>query len=166
MAEKKPEGKPWKRRNVVVDRHWQTGVAARLAFSAVAVAAVAQLATMFLLTSESADDLSSDEWRVAAIAVAVLQLLVLFGALWSTALRVTHAVAGPARVLELAVDNLCKDKFDSRLKLRDGDYLKELAAALERLTQKLEAQHRQQHGTTAPTDPAGAAPPREEDALV
>src|SRR5205823_5223414 len=66
--------------------------------------------------------------------------LVLAGLLFYVILRITHRVAGPAMVIERAIDGLVEGRFDARLTLRRGDYLKSLAAATQRLSDHLKAE--------------------------
>ena len=49
------------------------------------------------------------------------------------AITLTHRFVGPAQVIGRAIDAMMKGKYDSRLKLRKSDHLKDLAAAVERL---------------------------------
>ncbi|HEX6810576.1 MAG TPA: hypothetical protein VF384_03030 [Planctomycetota bacterium] len=133
----------------MVDEKWQASVATRLAIAAMCVVALTQIVMIFFLSSgDTPEEMDSGEWRLAAVGVSALQLILLVGALWRTSIRITHSVAGPAWVLEKAIDAMCEGKFDSRLTLRRGDALKSLAAAIQRLRTQMQ---RQQGGA-----PAGA----------
>ena len=52
-------------------------------------------------------------------------------------LLLTHRVAGPARVLEHALDGMCDNVFDRRCKVRRRDYLSKLSRSVARLSDKL-----------------------------
>ena len=130
-----------KRQRVVVDRKWQSAVATRVVGTGMSVVAIVQLGVMAMLTwGDVLESLSGTQLVVIAFLISGAQAVLLCAILWVTIIRITHSVAGPAMVLERAVDNLCQGKFDSRLTLRNGDYLKSLAAALKRLTDHLQDQ--------------------------
>ena len=130
-----------KRRSFWVDEKWQSSIASHLIVSAMFVVALTQVIMIWVLSSgESPDEMSSGEWRLAAMVTSALQLVLLVGAMWRTAIRITHSVAGPACVIERAVDAMCEGRFDSRLTLRKGDALKSLAAAVKRLSDRLQQQ--------------------------
>jgi len=150
-------GKPqsWPRRILVVDKKWQTAVASRVILAAMVAVMFVQLVGIHFLTSEEALEMTSTGWSLAAVLISGTQMIVLVAALWRTTIRITHAVAGPAYVIEKAIDNLREGKFDSRLTLRDGDYLKSLAAAVKRLTVHLEEQQRN-GARPAPAEAAAA----------
>ena len=136
-----------KRRSVMVDRHWQSSVATRLIVSAMAVVAMTQIVMIFFLASgvdETTQETSSDQWYLAVLLTSALQLVLLVGTMWWAAIRITHSVAGPASVIERALDAMREGRFDSRLQLRDRDALKSLAAAAQRLSDHLQ----QQQGTS------------------
>src|SRR5262245_22874757 len=141
-----------KRQSFMVDAKWQSSIASHLIISAMVVVALTQIIMIYFLSSgESLDEMSSGEWRLAAMLTSALQLVLLIGAMWRTTIRITHSVAGPALVLERAIDAMCEGRFDSRLELRKGDALKGLAAAVQRLSTRLQ----QQGGATAaPATPA------------
>jgi hypothetical protein len=142
-----------KRRSFMVDAKWQSSVASHLIVSAMVVVALTQIIMIYFLSSgESLDEMSSGEWRLAAMLTSALQLVLLVGAMWRTTIRITHSVAGPASVIEQAIDAMCEGRFDSRLELRKGDALKSLAAAVQRLSTRL-----QQQGGAAPAPAAPAA---------
>ncbi|HEU4420398.1 MAG TPA: hypothetical protein VFT55_15790 [Planctomycetota bacterium] len=136
------------RRSFWVDEKWQSSIASHLIVSAMVVVALTQIIMIWFLSSgESPDEMSSGEWRLAAMSTSALQLVLLVGAMWRTAIRITHSVAGLAWVIERAVDAMCEGRFDSRLTLRKGDALKSLAAAVKRLSDRLQ---QQQSGPATP----------------
>ncbi|HZN37981.1 MAG TPA: hypothetical protein VFD82_04215 [Planctomycetota bacterium] len=147
------ENGPEKRRSFLVDAKWQSSIASHLIVSAMVVVALTQIIMIYFLSSgESPEEMSSGEWRLAAMLTSALQLVLLVGAMWRTAIRITHAVAGPAAVIERAIVAMGEGRFDSRLQLRQSDALQSLAAAVQRLSDRL----RQQQG--APAAPAAREP--------
>src|SRR5262245_64375244 len=106
-----PENGPEKRRSFMVDEKWQSSIASHLIVSAMVVVALTQIIMIYFLSSgESLDQMSSGEWRLAALLTSALQLVLLVGAMWRTTIRITHSVAGPALVLERAIDAMCEGR--------------------------------------------------------
>ena len=139
-----------KRRSIMVDRKWQSSVATRLIVSAMFVVAVTQILMIVFLASggeEPAEEASIDRWYLAALLTSALQLVLLVITMWWSTVRITHSVAGPALVIERALDAMREGRFDSRLKLRSGDALTSLAAAAQRLCDHMQ----QQQGTARAT---------------
>ena len=138
-----------KRRSIMVDRKWQSSVATRLIVSAMFVVALTQiLMIVFLATGgqDSAEETSVEQWYVAALLTSALQLVLLVVTMWWSTIKITHSVAGPALVIERALEAMREGRFESRLKLRNGDALKSLADAAQRLCDHLQ----QQQATTPP----------------
>ena len=145
-----------KRRSVMVDRQWQSSVATRLIVSAMVVVAVTQIVMIFFLASgvdETTQETSSEQWYVAVLLTSALQLVMLVGTMWWSAIRITHSVAGPALVIERALDAMREGRFDSRLTLRDRDALKSLAAAAQRLCDHLQQQQGNARARTGTPEP-------------
>ena len=145
-----------RRQSFVVDKKWQGTVTTRLILSAMVAVALVQLLAIHFLANGDLMDMSSGEWGLAALLISGLQMVAIFVALWRSTMRITHSVAGPAWVIEQAVDAMREGKYDSRLTLRDGDYLESLAAAVKRLSDHLEAQ--QQSGASAAAPPVTVEP--------
>lgn len=134
---------PEKRRSIMVDRQWQSSVATRLIVSAMCVVAVTQIVMIFFLASgseEPTQEGSSDPWYLAVMLTSALQLILLVVTMWWATIRITHSVAGPAMVIERALDAMREGRFDTRLKLRNRDALKSLAEAAQRLCDHLQQQ--------------------------
>jgi hypothetical protein len=135
-----------KRRSIMVDKRWQSSVATRLIVSAMLVVALTQILMIVFLASggeDPAEEATADRWYVAALLTSAMQLVLLVVTMWWSTIRITHSVAGPAMVIERALDAIREGRFDSRLKLRNGDALKSLAEAAQRLSDHLQ----QQQGT-------------------
>ena len=145
-----------RRQSFVVDKKWQGTVTTRLILSAMVAVALVQLLAIHFLANGDMMDMSSAEWGLAALLISGLQMVAIFVALWRSTMRITHSVAGPAWVIEQAVDAMREGKYDSRLTLRDGDYLESLAAAVKRLSDHLAAQQRD--GTSAAAPPLPVEP--------
>ena len=139
-----------KRRSIMVDRKWQSSVATRLIIAAMLVVALTQIVMIVFLASggeEMPEEASGDRWYFAALLTSALQLVLLVVTMWWSTIKITHSVAGPALVIERALDAMREGRFDSRLKLRSGDALTSLAAAAQRLGDHLQ----QQQGSRRPT---------------
>src|SRR5712671_1720010 len=150
---------PSRRRSFMIDPKWQTAVATRMIGACVLVVGLAQIVIIELLSrADTLDEMSSTQWLFAAVLSSSLQLLLVFAVLWRATIRITHSVAGPAMVIERAVDNICAGKFDSRLTLREGDYLKSLAAAVKRLSDQLEQRQQREARAGAVAPQAVCAP--------
>jgi nitrate/nitrite-specific signal transduction histidine kinase len=121
------------------------------------VVALTQIVMFFFLASggEEPAQEPSDQWYLVVMLTSALQLVLLVATMWWATIRITHSVAGPAMLIERALDAMREGKFDSRLTLRDNDALKSLAEAAQRL-----ADHLQQQQGTAPQArvTTGAAP--------
>jgi len=138
MAE--PAQSPNRRRGFVVDARWQLSVPFGIAALALGTGLLYFLGSYFLLANDPLESLSGTQTAYVALAVNAFYFVMLAGLLLAVALRITHAVAGPAMVLERAIEALRNGRFDSRTSLRKGDYLKSLAAAIQRLSLDLEQQ--------------------------
>jgi hypothetical protein len=138
------------RRSIMVDRKWQSAVATRLIVSAMLVVALTQILMIVFLASggqDATEEATEDRWYLAGLLTSALQLVLLVVTMWWATIRITHSVAGPALVIERALDAMREGRFDSRLTLRGGDALVSLAAAAQRLSDHLQ----QQQGTARPT---------------
>ncbi len=151
-AEEKSRGW-WRRRSYLQDSGWQLSVATIVVGSAVFVVALVHLIAVYVLAHlDAIETLSSRQLTMFAVAFSGLHILLLFIVLVATTVRITHSVAGPAKVIERAIDDLRNGKYDSRLKLRDKDYLKDLAAAVQRLSDHLNQQNEHRAGVE-PVEP-------------
>ena len=130
----------YRRKNYLPDRQWQLSVTRNIAGAAL-MAGLAYLLTIYLIpTTGILGKFDSRQIGMVAVAVNALYFLALLAAVVLVTIRVTQSVAGPAVVLERAVEGMCEGNFAERLSLRDGDYLKDLAASLEKLSKQLQQQ--------------------------
>ena len=134
----KPPGN--QRKQIIVDRQWQISVSTRLGGVALGAGLFHLIALYYLSSIDGIEDLTGAQLSMLAIVVNSLYFLILAGGFTLFALRFTHRVAGPAQVLERAVDSLCAGRFDSRVSLRPDDYLQGLSTALARLTDQMRGQ--------------------------
>ncbi len=131
---------PNRRRKYVLDPRWQLSVSLGVAGLALGTGLLCLLGTYFFLSNDPLESLSGSQIALVALIVNAGYFVILSGLTLFVALRITHAVVGPAMVLERAIEGLRNGRFDSRLKLRQGDYLKSLASAIQRLSADLERQ--------------------------
>jgi hypothetical protein len=129
-----------KRRKYVLDARWQYSVSAGVAGTALATGLLFFLGTYLLASGDPIESLSGTETAMLALTVNALYFLILAGLLFWVVLRITHAVVGPAMLLERAIDGLKEGRFDCRLSLRRGDYLKSLASSIQRLSIEIQKQ--------------------------
>ncbi|MCB9833441.1 MAG: hypothetical protein H6807_13305 [Planctomycetes bacterium] len=130
----------FKRNNFTVDRPWQLSVYRNLALVILITVALLIAGLYVVLTRNPASQWSGRQIGIIAVAVVVQFLGVMFLSLWVVAQRVTHSVAGPARLIKTAVDGLLEGDYDRRLALRRHDYLKDLAASVKQLSDQLRGQ--------------------------
>lgn len=126
-----------KRRKYVIDWRLQMAITAQLLGVLFGVGCLYTVGVFVLpkgdaLTELSASDVSEVIMRANAIYFALGAAI-----LGTIAILLTHRVAGPAFVVERAVDGMRKGLFEHRLKLRRRDYLKPLAAAVDGLREDL-----------------------------
>jgi methyl-accepting chemotaxis protein len=126
-----------RRRRYLLDSRWQAAVAGGTVAVAAVVGLLGFLVSYALTNSERLERLSSGQLGLLAALVNALYIALVTSVLVLMAIRLTHTVAGPARVLQRAIDALRSGRFDSRLELRKHDYLKDLAQSLGALTEDL-----------------------------
>ena len=137
----------YRRKNYLPDRQWQLSVIRNIAGAAL-MAGLAYLLTIYLIpTTGILGKFDSRQIGMVAVAVNALYFLALLAAVVLVTIRVTQSVAGPAMVLERAIEGMCEGNFAERLSLRDGDYLKDLAASLEKLSKQLQQQDSERNRT-------------------
>jgi hypothetical protein len=135
-----PESSTNRRSKYVLDPRWQLSVSFGVAGLALGAGLLYLLGTYFLASKDALESLSGSQTAFLALVVNALYFLILAGLLFVIVLRITHAVVGPARVLKTAVEGMRIGRFDCRLTLRKGDYLKDLASSLQHLSADLERQ--------------------------
>lgn len=159
------EKPPRRRRRLLVDPRWQLRNWRLTASAALAAGVGHVIICLGLLGGTTLEDLSGEQIGLLALAVNFLFFVLLAGALYFVTVRLTHAVAGPAQVLTRAVEGLQQGDYHRRTRLRDADYLQDLAAAVSRLSRKLaeeaEAERRFFAALAAVMDPAAVEQVRE-----
>ena len=134
-----PRPENTKRRRYLLDPAWQLSAFRNVALVALA-AGVAQMVGLYFLWSRGPfEPGSGPQVGLVAFLVSALFLALVFLALWIVAVRFTHSVVGPARVIKKAIDGLARGEYDHRLTLREGDYLKDLAASVVELRGQVQA---------------------------
>lgn len=82
------------------------------------------------------------EAAIITAGVAVLMLI----ALGCYFIVLTHRIAGPAYRIRKAIVNLSEGRTEDRVRLREGDYLQDLAAATNQLAEAMEEGRRSREG--------------------
>jgi methyl-accepting chemotaxis protein len=123
-----------RRGTYIVDRELQFAfvfhfVAALALMGALYVAAVYLLPNAVVL-----EELGADEMRAYLLRSNLVYFVLATALLCGLSILLTHRVAGPARVIEHAVDGIRDGDFSRRLTLRKRDYLKGLAASVAQLS--------------------------------
>lgn len=126
-----------KRRKYLLDPQWQLSVFRNIAAVALVAASVQLALTLVVSNTAALDRWSGQATGLLAFGTNALFLVLVFVALWIVLVRMTHAVVGPAMVIKRAVDALVEGRFDSRLSLREKDYLKDLAGSVKHLSDHL-----------------------------
>lgn len=124
-----------KRRDTfIVDRELQFAFVFHFV-GALALMAALYVAAVYLLPKGAVlEELTADETRVYLMRSNVVYFVLATALLCGLSVLLTHRVAGPARVIEHAVDGIREGDFSRRLTLRKRDYLKGLAAAVAQLS--------------------------------
>lgn len=149
-----------RRRTKIVDRRLQFGIALRLllVLSAMLAAGIVLAFAPSFYVLATTDDLKSLE--PASIEFLLLHkrlwpaMLFSFAGIFFYTLRFSHRIAGPMHRINSVLEALLEDRKPQTLKLREGDYLQETAALLERLAEKFDAS-----GKSAGQRNGGAPPP-------
>lgn len=133
---KHPSGPPpgVKRGTYIVDRQLQFGFLFHFIGSLLGIAALYVMAVYVLPGRGALEELSADEIRTFLMRSNLVYFVIALGLLATLSVLLTHRVAGPARVIENAVDGIRTGDFDRRLTLRKRDYMKGLAAAVAQLS--------------------------------
>jgi len=140
MAKKKPKPavpSPDRRRSIfLVDRELQTAVTLHLLGVLLAIAGLYTLATFVLPDDGIKGQTSEEAWAflIRNNAIYLVLALVLLG---TVSLLLTHRVAGPALVIERAIQGMQEGDYERRITLRKRDYLKGLAATVAQLAAHL-----------------------------
>ena len=132
MPNKSNTGKPWVwRRQYVIDRPLQMGIAGYLAAGLGGVALLCAAALYIFLGGQHLPGL--DPLRHFLLVANATYFILAAGILTLLTILLTHRFAGPAFVMKMAIDGMLEGNFGKRLSLRKKDYLKELAGSLDEL---------------------------------
>ena len=128
-----------RRRQYLVDRKFQLGVMARL-IAALTFAFAFYVGLVYIVPdSNQLDGMSGTAARSLILRLCFAFFVVSLLSLALVAVVLTHRITGPAMVLRRAVAGMREGDFTRRLKLREKDYLKELADELLALQTQLKA---------------------------
>ena len=124
--------KPWVwRRQYVIDRPLQMGIAGYLAAGLGGVALLCAAALYVFLGGQAVPGL--DPLRRFLLLANATYFILAAGILTLLTILLTHRFAGPAYVMKEAIDAMLEGDYGKRLSLRKKDYLKELAGSLDQL---------------------------------
>lgn len=128
------------RQTYFVDLKLQLTVAFTLVAVLLLVGALYAAAIFLLPGGGALERLSAAETRALFLRTNLIYLVLAGAILWTVAVLLMHRVAGPARKLEKAVAGLRREDYTHPLSLRKRDYLKSLAAELEKLAAEMKQQ--------------------------
>ncbi len=124
--------KPWIwRRQYVIDRQLQMGIAGYLAAGLGGVALLCAAALYVFLGGKAVPGL--DPLRRFLLVANATYFILAAGILTLLTILLTHRFAGPAFVMKEAIDGMLAGDYGKRLSLRKKDYLKDLAGPLDQL---------------------------------
>lgn len=132
MPNKTKTKKPWLwRRQYVIDRQLQMGIAGYLAAGLGGVALLCAAALYVFLGGKAIPGL--DPLRRFLLVANATYFILAAGILTLLTILLTHRFAGPAYVMREAIDGMLEGDYGKRLSLRKKDYLKDLAVPLDQL---------------------------------
>ncbi len=101
------------------------------------IGALYAVAVWFLIGSDLIWGGSLGQMRLVLMGVHAAYFVIGGGILLVATLLVTHRYAGPALVMERAVDSMRRGEYDTRLSTRAGDFHKDLTLKLRHLRDEL-----------------------------
>ena len=132
MPNKTKTKKPWLwRRQYVIDRQLQMGIAGYLAAGLGGVALLCAASLYVFLGGKAVPGL--DPLRRFLLVANATYFILAAGILTLLTILLTHRFAGPAYVMREAIDGMLEGDYGKRLSLRKKDYLKDLAVPLDQL---------------------------------
>jgi hypothetical protein len=123
----------------VVDWRSQVGTAMQIVAVLAGICLVCSVAVKYVKSDESLELMSGEGVRNFLYRVTAAQFIVSAITLGILAVYLTHRFAGPAIALERAIRALVAGNTEKKLHLRERDYLKTVAAAVEDLRQREES---------------------------
>lgn len=144
--------KTYKRRQYLIDKPLQLSIACTAAALIVGSGLLGIGAFLVAPAFQIPDNLPGERVRDILIGTHVAYFVLAAGAVAVIAILLTHRIAGPAFVLRRAIKSFLEGDFHPRLTLRKKDYLKDLAADLQRLGAHFEARERVLEAVRASAD--------------
>ncbi|MEL6430963.1 MAG: hypothetical protein AAFZ87_15120 [Planctomycetota bacterium] len=132
--------RPFTRKQKLIDRQWQLGLACGVTMLMLGSAALYMLGARLVHSDRVLNAIDPSMHGVIAVGFDVLFFLGVVAAVHHVIVSVTHAVVGPAYVLERGLRSLANQRYDARFKLRTRDYLRDVAQAAEELQVRLSEQ--------------------------
>ncbi len=132
------DAKGSKRRQLIVDAKWQFHIWRLTAGAAIGAGVVYMLMGLGAVMWLPLETMSGSDIGLIALVMNLTFFGLLAALMGVVCLRLTHAVAGPAMILQRAIDGLRAGEYHHRCELRENDYLKDLATAVGQLQTHLE----------------------------
>ena len=139
------DGPTYKRRDYLVDRAYQLQFVTRLFIAILAIAALTYVIASWLLWrnlylphQETSPALMTSA-LIGITLTLLVELLIAIPLLFLLGIRQTHRVVGPMKRITRALEAIGSGNFHQRIRLRKGDTLEELAQAINRMAEHLEA---------------------------
>jgi hypothetical protein len=127
-----------RRHRLLIDSPWQIRVWRATAIAAVAAGTLHLVIGSALLGWIPIDGLGGTDARTLTLVLHAMFFVLLAAVMYVVTLRLTQEVAGPALVMQKAIEGLQRGEYHHRTSLRKGDYLQELAAATAKLAAQLQ----------------------------
>jgi len=134
--------KGFRRWRYVVDWRAQFGTALQIVGVLAAICLICAVGVNFVKSNEALEAMAPEAIRNFLFRATSVQFVINAITLTILAVYLTHRFAGPAFVLERAVRESLKGDHSRPVKLRERDYLKPLAGAVEELRHRAEDQER------------------------
>lgn len=129
MATQSANGRRWRRRQFIIDRRLQLGVAGEFLAGLGGVALLCGVALYIFLGGQAVPGL--EPLRRFLLVANATYFILAAGILTLLTILITHRFAGPAYVMRLAIRGMLEGDYSRRLTLRSKDYLKPLASELD-----------------------------------
>ncbi|MHC4223118.1 MAG: hypothetical protein ACYSUN_03935 [Planctomycetota bacterium] len=141
MSEKAENSQPKKKREkYMTDKGLQWAVTLQILAALAGVAVLYAIGIYVLPGQEALEDLNAEETRAFLLRANLIYFVLATGIIGTLAMLLMHRIAGPARVMRQAVEDMENGNYETRLSLRRFDYLKPLAASIANLRDDLRRQ--------------------------
>ena len=124
----------------LIDPQWQLGAAFAVTMGLLGTGAVYMMLATLMDSPRMAATLGTKGAQLVGLGADIVFFLSVAAAVHHIVVRLTHSVVGPAFAIERAIRGMQEGDFDTRLTLRDGDYLTTVAGAARDLEEHLGAQ--------------------------